>query len=194
VKEPTDTWWVFLYIGFGLIHRLGSAKMHRFVVRGFTLIELMIVVAIIGILAVIAIPAYQAYVSRTQASECAMLTYELRLAAVEAVVRGTPTGTTNINQPGADSLGTQLSTNIFGRNVFSMSVTVGSGPVGNASGSTPSVITCTMRASGVNSTTSEIGGTMAVLLGTHGVGSVVWTWASSGTNGATMDSRFLPKN
>ncbi|HLQ13225.1 MAG TPA: pilin [Steroidobacteraceae bacterium] len=50
---------------------------------GFTLIELMIVVAIIGILASIAIPAYQTYTIRAQVSEAFSLASELKGAIQE---------------------------------------------------------------------------------------------------------------
>ncbi len=48
--------------------------------QGFTLIELMIVVAIIGILAAVAIPAYQDYTIRAQVSEGIVMTSEAKLA------------------------------------------------------------------------------------------------------------------
>lgn len=51
--------------------------------QGFTLIELMIVVAIIGILAAIAIPQYQNYTARAQASEAANLLAGLKTPIAE---------------------------------------------------------------------------------------------------------------
>lgn len=63
--------------------------------KGFTLIELMIVVAIIGILAAVALPAYQDYTARARVSEVILAASSCRTTITEASqtgLRTTPTG------------------------------------------------------------------------------------------------------
>ena len=57
--------------------------MKRSMQKGFTLIELMIVVAIIGILAAVALPAYQDYTTRAKVSEVILMAAPAKLAVTE---------------------------------------------------------------------------------------------------------------
>ncbi len=66
--------------------------MKRSIQKGFTLIELMIVVAIIGILAAVALPAYQDYTARARVSEVVLAATTCRTAVTEAYQ--TSSGTT----------------------------------------------------------------------------------------------------
>ena len=78
--------------------------------KGFTLIELMIVVAIIGILAAVALPAYQDYTVRAKVSEGLVLASAAKLAVAENASNGTafaaswspPVATANVSKIGID--------------------------------------------------------------------------------------------
>jgi type IV pilus assembly protein PilA len=86
--------------------------------KGFTLIELMIVVAIIGILAAIAIPAYQDYTTRAQVTEGLNLAAAAKAAVAETY---TSTGAWPADNTAAGLDAT--ATNIKGKYVDSVSVT-----------------------------------------------------------------------
>ncbi|WP_127298175.1 pilin [Neisseria meningitidis] len=120
--------------------------------KGFTLIELMIVIAIVGILAAVALPAYQDYTARAQVSEAILLAEGQKSAVTEYYLNhGIWPGDNN-------SAGVATSANIKGKYVEKVEVAKG-------------VITATMLSTGVN---KEIQGKKLSLWAKRQDGSVKW--------------------
>ncbi|HGF8736424.1 TPA: pilin [Neisseria meningitidis] len=134
--------------------------------KGFTLIELMIVIAIVGILAAVALPAYQDYTARAQVSEAILLAEGQKSAVTEYYLNH------GIWPGDNSSAGVATSSEIKGKYVEKVEVAKG-------------VITATMLSSGVN---KEIQGKKLSLWAKRQDGSVKWfcgqpvTRAKAGTN------------
>ncbi|HSR62862.1 MAG TPA: pilin [Gammaproteobacteria bacterium] len=139
--------------------------------QGFTLIELMIVVAIIGILAAVAIPSYQDYTARAQVTEAMSLTSGMKTALAEYYAdRGSfPTNPTVI---GSTTSGKYVSNITFGTNT----------------GGTLEV-NATMKSSGVN---ADIQGKVFAIATTDGGNQ--WDCGEVGAAAADtdIDTQYLP--
>jgi type IV pilus assembly protein PilA len=141
--------------------------MKRSMQKGFTLIELMIVVAIIGILAAVALPAYQDYTVKAKVSE-------VILAASSAKTSVAESAQVNSAMPATASLVVDTQASKFVSSV-----------VYTSTGGSTGVITV-VAAGEAKITGKEI--IMTGALQTNG--QVVWTCSAPATNG--IDSKYLP--
>jgi len=166
--------------------------------KGFTLIELMIVVAIIGILAAIAIPAYQDYTIRSQVTEGLNLASSIKASVAEFYAQNGRWPTAIGPSTTAGTLG--MDTNPSGKYVSGIAVSNGTLQI-TFSGTAPFQANSNIDAQRLD-IRPTIGGTAAATSN----GDVVWTCgkkaivgvdpASGGAtaDGTTIIAKYLPAN
>jgi type IV pilus assembly protein PilA len=142
--------------------------------KGFTLIELMIVVAIIGILAAIALPAYQDYTARAQASEGFKATSGVQsdIGTFVADKNRWPSATDEVGVAAALLQGKYFTTG-------GVVITGGDASSATAPGSAPSVIQVTFNNGTNNGKVMKL--TPSIVAATGQISK--WTCAPGATNG-----------